>query len=232
MNDFFNPDNRFMRALSRLFDLMILNFFTLLLCIPIITAGASITAMHSVLIQMAEDREGYIVRTFFAKFKENFRQATLIWLIILAVIAVFFLDFRIVSFMTGITAQVLQSGLIVLMLVLLLVVQYIFPLTARYENTIRGIFDSVVKLSIGFFPKSIAMVVINAAVIVLGYRYLLHLLPILVMFGISGPGYLCAMLYMTIFHKIEPAKPENAGGEEDAGEGTFASPDQENNKEE
>ena len=56
MNDFFNPDNRFMRALSRLFDLMILNFFTLLLCIPIITAGASITAMHSVLIQMAEDR--------------------------------------------------------------------------------------------------------------------------------------------------------------------------------
>ena len=224
MNGFFNPDNGFMRALSRLFDLMILNFLTLLLCIPVITAGASVAAMHSVMIQMVENREGYIIRTFFAKFKENFKQATLVWLFLLAVIVLLFMDFRIVSVMDQSMAGFMQTALIVLGLLVLFVGQYLFPLVARYENTFKGTMGTAVRLSVAFFPKTVAMLVVNAAVLFLLYKFFLQALPIFVMFCLTGPGYLCAQLYVPIFHKVEEMNgiSQNAGedgilAEEEAG---------------
>ena len=209
-----------MRALSRLFDLMILNFLTLLLCIPVITAGASLAAMHSILIQMTEDREGYIFRTSFAKFKENFKQATLIWLLVLALIVILFLDFRIISVMNFSLAGVMQTALIIFGLLLLFVGQYLFPLTARYANTFSGTINTAVRFAIGFFPKTVAMLVINAAVLFIGYRYLINLLPVLVMFCFSGPGFLCAQLYVPIFHKVEEANGIRHVGEEEDTFGT------------
>ncbi len=216
MGGLFNPDNRLMRALSRLFDLMILNLVTLLLCLPVITAGASVTAMHSVMIQMSEDREGYIIRTFFAKFKENFKQATIVWAVMLLMLILIFVDFRVTGVMEGSGGQAMRVVLIVLSLVFLLIGQYIFPLTARYTNTLTGTLDTAVRVSIGFFPKTVAMVVVNAAVLYLGYRYFFYILPLIILFGLTGPGYLCTQIYMTIFHKIE----KNSGmvpDEEDSG---------------
>ena len=208
MNNFFNPDNRLMRALSRLFDLMILNIITVALCIPVITAGAALTAMHAVLIQIVEDREGYIIRGYFVKFRENFKKATLIWLIVLVVSVLLALDFRIVNAIEGSMGSVMTTALTVVAVIYVMIVQYVFPLTARYENTLRGTFDTAVRVSIAFFPRTAAMVIISIAVAVVGYRYMQYALPLLFLLGISGTSYLCAQLYVPIFHKLEPAKPD------------------------
>ena len=45
MSTIFNLDSPIMRALSRMADLLILNLLTLLCCIPVVTAGAALTAM-------------------------------------------------------------------------------------------------------------------------------------------------------------------------------------------
>ena len=213
MNGLFNPDSGLMRALSRLFDLLVLNRLATLLCVPVITAGASLTALHSVIIQMVEEREGYIIKTFFRKFKENFKPATISWLIMLAFSFIIFVDFRVVLVMGDRTAQVMQTVLMVLSAMVIAMFQYVFPLTARYENSIRGYWETAVKLAVGFLPKTIVMLVINAAVVMLGYKYMLYILPLLVMYGLSGPAYLCGVIYMTIFHKIEPEKKEEEPGE-------------------
>ena len=214
MNSFFNPDSPVMRALSRLFDLMILNLLTLLLCIPVVTAGASISAMHSILIQMDEDREGYIIRTFFAKFKENFRQATPLWILMLVVFALLFVDFRLIGAMDESMAAVMQPLLIVLLLLILFIAEYIFPLAARYENTLKGTLSASVRLAIGFFPKTVAMTVINAAVLYFSWRYLFQVMPVIIMYCFSGPAFLCSKLYMPIFHKIE--ENMNIGNDRDS----------------
>ena len=60
-------------------DLMILNIVTLLMCLPVITAGAALTGMHYVLLKMVREQEGYIVPSFFRSFKRNLLQATLLW---------------------------------------------------------------------------------------------------------------------------------------------------------
>ena len=48
----FNPESRFMEALSTISDLMILNLVTLVCCLPVITIGAALTGMHYVLLKM------------------------------------------------------------------------------------------------------------------------------------------------------------------------------------
>lgn len=65
MGSFFNMDSPVMRFLSRLCDLMILNILCLICCIPIVTIGASITALYSVTLKMVKGEDSYIAKGFF-----------------------------------------------------------------------------------------------------------------------------------------------------------------------
>ena len=89
MRSFFNLDNPLMQFLSTLTDIVILNVISLICCIPVVTIGASLTALHYVTIRMARKEEGYIIRDFFKSFRQNFIQSTVIWLLFL-VISFFF----------------------------------------------------------------------------------------------------------------------------------------------
>ena len=84
----FDLDSPLMNVLNKMADLMWLNILTLICCIPIITAGAAFTSMHYVALKIVRNEESYITRSFFKSFKTNFRQATLIWLMILLIAAV------------------------------------------------------------------------------------------------------------------------------------------------
>ena len=79
----FDLDSPLMQFLNKMADLLWLNILTFICCIPIVTIGASLTAMHYMALKMVRNEECYITRGFFKSFKENFRQATLIWLLLL-----------------------------------------------------------------------------------------------------------------------------------------------------
>lgn len=89
----FDYDNPFFMFMSRIWDLMILNFLAVLLCLPVITAGASVTALYYITLKMAEDRESHIYRSFLKAFRDNLVQSTAIHLIVTAAGAVLLLDF-------------------------------------------------------------------------------------------------------------------------------------------
>lgn len=80
MSNFFNMDNGLFRALGKLADLMLLNILFLVCSLPIFTIGASFTAMYYVTLKLAENEEGYTPGAFLKSFKQNFKQATIIWL--------------------------------------------------------------------------------------------------------------------------------------------------------
>ena len=69
--------------MGRVADLIILNLIFIVCCIPIVTIGPALTALYYMTLKMARNEETYIIRGFFKSFKENFRQAIVIWLIIL-----------------------------------------------------------------------------------------------------------------------------------------------------
>ena len=94
----FKLDSPFMNFLSKVCDLLILNVVALICCIPIVTAGASITAVYYMCYKMLKNEEGYIFRGFLKAFKDNFIQSTAIWMIQLVIMIVLILDFRIIVY--------------------------------------------------------------------------------------------------------------------------------------
>ena len=87
-----------MRALSRVADLMILNFLTLVCSIPVITAGAALTALHYSCLKMVRDEDSYLIKAYFKSFRENFRQATIIWVLLLLAVGAIAADIAIMYY--------------------------------------------------------------------------------------------------------------------------------------
>ena len=81
MGAIFAPDSKFMQAMARVSDLVILNLLFLLSCVPLITIGAASAALYTVCFRIGTDREQGVCRSYFRAFRENFRQGTILWLI-------------------------------------------------------------------------------------------------------------------------------------------------------
>ena len=90
---FFDLDSSLMQGLNKVADLMFLNLLTLLCCVPVVTAGASFTALHYVALKIVRNEECYIARDFFKSFRRNLRQGTIIWLLMLFLALVLWGDF-------------------------------------------------------------------------------------------------------------------------------------------
>ena len=160
MGRIFDMESPIMRTLSRVADLMILNLLMVACCIPVITIGASYTAMHYVVLKMIRGEDGYLVRGFFKSFKANFKQATLIWLMMLVVIVVYIGDAVIFSF-SGINfPKPLVIAVAAVGVIIFLISMYIFPLLARFENSIRNTIKNAALMAVGNLPKTILMAII------------------------------------------------------------------------
>ena len=85
---FLNPESKVMVILSKVADLMWLNLLTIMMCIPVITAGAALTAKDYMCYKILKNEEAGITKGFFHSFKQNFKQATAIWLMMLVVLGV------------------------------------------------------------------------------------------------------------------------------------------------
>jgi len=133
MSKLFDQDNMFFAIMGVLFDLIILNVLTLLCCLPIVTAGASFTAMHSVLWRMVRHEETYVARQFFDSFKRNLKQSLLPWLAFLLAAIVLVVDGMLARSMGSMSGP-LMACVAFMGLVIIAIAQYFFPLLSRYEN--------------------------------------------------------------------------------------------------
>ena len=93
MGGLFAADGKLAQILGNIADLVILNVLWIVCSIPIVTAGAAATAFYSVTLKLIKNEESYVTRSFFRAFRENFKQSTIVWLVLLAVAAVLGCDF-------------------------------------------------------------------------------------------------------------------------------------------
>ena len=173
MSKLFDQDNMFFSIMGVLFDLIILNVLTLLCCLPIVTAGASFTAMHSVLWRMVRHEETYVARQFFDSFKRNLKQSLLPWLAFLLAAIVLVVDGMLARSM-GVDARAADGVRRVHGIGDYAIAQYFFPLLSRYENPTSETLKNATKLALGFFPRTLCMLVILAAFAVL-YAQFFHI---------------------------------------------------------
>ncbi|MBQ2803265.1 MAG: DUF624 domain-containing protein [Lachnospiraceae bacterium] len=206
----FDLDSPLINFLNKVADLMWLNILTMICCIPIITAGASLTAMHYMALKIVRNEECYITRGFFKSFKENFKQATIIWLILLLVVVILVGDVYIIM-KSGIEFHMVLRVVIMAAAVLVaFTATFVFPVLAKFENSVKGTIKNAFLMSILQFPKTITMIVLNILPAVL-FIYFFQMIPVIFLFGFSLPAFLGAFLYNKFFQKLEEQLLVEAG---------------------
>lgn len=215
MGSLFNLDNPVWSFMGKVADLVILNILAFVCSIPVFTIGASWTAMYFVTIKIVRKEEGYVIRDFFRSFKENFKQATVIWLLVLVVAAIFAGDFLIYRMMPDQIPTFIMIVVAVLAYLLLGTTVYVFPVLSRFDNTIKNTIKNAFILSIANIPFTVLFIILLALPIVVAL-FVIELAPILILMGISLPAYLSSMMFVRIFRKVEPKQVQT--GEETADE--------------
>lgn len=203
MGKIFDMDSPFMRFLNRVGDLLILNILMIICCIPVITIGAAYTAMHYVLLKMIRGEEGYLIRGFFKSFIRNFKQATILWFIMLLIAAVYVGDILIFNYSGIEFPKALMIAVVAVAVFCLMIAAYIFPLLARFDNSIKNTIKNAMIFAFANLPKTLAMVIVYALPLIIGY-FSTYSYIFIFMFGISLPAYAAAWIYSGIFKKFEP----------------------------
>ena len=162
MGKIFDYDNNFFAGISKVSDTIILNFLFVICSIPIVTIGASTTALYCVSMKSTRDEDVYAVKEFFKQFKQNFKESTIIWLILLLVASFIGLDFYMCSLMSNdILSTAFKFIFTLISIVIGFIVVYVFPLVARVENSIKNTLMNAVLMSIKHLPYTLIMLVLT-----------------------------------------------------------------------
>lgn len=192
-----------MRIMGKFADLICLNFLALFCCIPIITIGASMTALHYVALKIVRDEEAYITRSFFKSFKENFKQATIAWLIMLVIIIVLGLDVAWCYHAGEDVPSWFKTALLVVAVIVTFASMYIFPLLARFENTLKEVFKNSLFMGMLSIVRTVFMMACWLIPVVVAFAAP-QIFPVVFCLGLSGPVFLNALLYDKTFKRFEP----------------------------
>ena len=212
MKDLLNPEGVFFQFLSRIGDLIILNFLFMICCIPVVTAGAAYAALCKVCMDMVYEQEAGIVKGFFLAFKENFKQATLVWVAELIVLVSLVCDgLLVISYFPGSKAMLILLG--VLAFLVLCICTHMIPLLIRYRNTLRQHLSNAMVLAVIRLPRTVLMVLISALPLIV---FLLSAVTATTVFwdtlvfwlaiGLAVCAYLNMNIYKGVYTKLEEAK--------------------------
>ncbi len=212
LSGLFNYDNPVWRFIGKFWDLLIVHILWVICCIPIVTVGASTTALYYVTLRLVRDEDSYTIRSFFKSFKENFKQSTIIWLIFLVtgMILGFDLYFSLVIYQTASTLRTVMVTIFLAMLFIWMAMfTFVFPLQSRFYNPVkRTIFNSFF-MSIRHIFHTIGMIAIDVGMVLLA----LTLVPQLMLFGFALVAFINSFFLNAVFKKYMP-KEERADDEE------------------
>ncbi|MBC5742442.1 YesL family protein [Lachnospiraceae bacterium MD308] len=188
MSNLFNLDGSILQFINKIVYSVYLNILWFVCCIPIVTIGASTTALFYVTLKMAKNEEGNITKSFFHSFKDNLKQGTKIWLILLSLGIILGIDGYVLYHIRfeNIFWTLCMAVFFVAAAAYAIVLMYIFPLLARFDNTVGAMFKNALFIGIRFLFCTVLMAVI----------YFVMLLVIIRIFTpavIFGEG-LCALL--------------------------------------
>lgn len=213
MEKFFDADGSVMRVLSRIADLAVLNVLWLLCCVPVVTAGAATTALFYVTLKMVKDEETYIFRSYVKSFKNNFKQSTIVWLILLLIMFVLGTDAYIMGNWSGQLKYPMLVLVIGASMIVLFIELYIFALIAKFENTVKEYFKNALLMSIRHLPYTVVLVLIFAVQVYACFYVLVNdaYLPLLILFGGSAFMYAMSYVHVKIFRGyIDESEDEEA----------------------
>ena len=204
-----NINNPFFRFMGKLGDLILLNLVWLLCCIPVVTVGASNTALFYVARKLAAGEEYRIFHDFFQALRQNWKQATATWLILAPLGGLFLVDLIIGLYTGGAFGNVFRGIGAVLCVVWLMVEGYSFLLLARYEYTVKQLLVHALFLSISNPTVTITSVALAVWLPLLMWKSLdiaLYALPFWLLLGRAVSAVIVSALMLPVFRRLEAKK--------------------------
>lgn len=219
MRSMLDPDSPVLQFITKLVYSVWLNILWFVCCIPVFTIGPSTTALFYSCQKMARDEEGYITRSFFHSFRQNFKQGVLIGLIMTVSGAFLVVDgFVLVRlYKTSPFWAVLTAVFIVACAAWLIVFMWVFPLLAHFDNTTGAMFKNAIMLGMRFLVCTVLM----AAIYIVMALLIIHVMTPLIIFGMGTCAFLNSLLMNNILVQIETKSAgtsEESLSEEDTSE--------------
>lgn len=206
-NRLFNAENPFWRAMGRLYDTTELGLLWLLCCLPVVTFGASTTAFYYAMLGLLRGEEGVLHQDFFRSFKRNFKQGTLMGLLLMPLGG--FLAFDV--YLARKAGPGIYAFFMVFFAVLFFfwacVTLYAFPLLAKFENSTKNILILAFSFAMKNFPKTLIMLAEAAIALWLCH---LNIAFALVVFGI-----MCELQSALLADIFSPFLPNINASDED-----------------
>ncbi|MCM1257457.1 MAG: DUF624 domain-containing protein [Roseburia sp.] len=207
----FDVDNVVFRTIDKIGKIIILNLFWIVFSLPVVTMGASTTALlySSMKVQTGE---GYWYENFWKSFKENFKQATAIFLLYALLGAFLAMDFMMGGQTKGHFGLVMQGIAGIVFVPYFLSLLYVFGVQSRFVNTVKDTIRYAFFMSLKNLKYTIQMAIlfiffvwINTTVVFFNFLTLI--------FGFGLMGYFFASYYRKIFEKyLETDKKEKKNG--------------------
>lgn len=93
MKGIFGYESPVVQALMSIGDCICLSVLWIVFSLPLVTVGASTTALYAAAYHHIRKKEGHgLWRTFWEAFRENFKRSTLVWLVVLVIMALLTVD--------------------------------------------------------------------------------------------------------------------------------------------
>ena len=200
----FNMDGPLYKFGNIVFDLFVLNLLWVIFSLPIVTIGASTTALFYSTGRRIRDEEGYLFRDFWTSFKMNFKQGTIIWLIIALLYWILFTNIRNIHLL-GKMGLVMYPLQLVMLIELTITTLYIFPLLSRFYMKVKDLFKTAFFMANRHFITTILCFAAFAGMIFLTIK--VH--PIFILFFVSGYAFWVSFMIERVFKKYIP---ETEGG--------------------
>lgn len=198
---FFSYESKFSQLLLKLCYACYLNLLWLICSLPVVTAGAATAALYYSCLKLVRDEDSHVGATFFRAFRENFKQATVLWLILLGVGLFLAGDGYILYHLrqsaegpmavvwTLILAMVIAGGI-----VYVIVLEYVFPLVASVSNTNAAMLKNAFLIGTHYLFATILVFAVHFAMFFVVVAWFTPLI-------IFGEG-LCALVSAWLLNNI------------------------------
>lgn len=207
MSRFFSPDNPVMEFIAKIFDLVVLNLIFIFSCVPVITIGASTSALSYVTLKMVRGEDPYIWRNFWKSFRQNFKQGTLVWIFSILIFICLGMDFYIINSQNTSLFAVVRILLWIVCAVALSVFLYVFPVISHFVCTTKQALKNALLMTFGHLPYTLVMLAIAGLILFLCSSSSKTFAMIVVLSGICGfsvISFIYSIMFDRIFQKYEP----------------------------
>ena len=199
MGELFNTDNSFWQAVGKAGDLILLTLLAVFASLPLVTLGASLSALYYTAFKILEDDNQSTVRNFFHSFRQNLVQGMVISIIVLVLGGLLFFDVRFMLILTagsaasGLSMPLLCAGWVIcvfLGILFLFLVLYLFPLQARFFNPLSVTLKNALAAGIRYLPKTLQMAVGDGAFLIFIWLCFENLVQIVIIPLLLAPSLL------------------------------------------